>query len=88
MARIPTLFERDDGWSDWQHIRKGYRMACCDCGLAHNIEVFAARKSRIKARPGYITLGKKIGGAVIFLRAGRNERSTAQIRRHRKFAKS
>ena len=85
---MPTTFQNADGWSDWQHIRKGYRMACCDCGLVHNIEVFAARKSKVKARPGYITRGKKFSGALVLLRAARNERSTTQIRRYRKFAKS
>lgn len=30
--------ERDDGWSDWIHPLPGYRMACCDCGLVHDMQ--------------------------------------------------
>lgn len=27
------------GWSDWQlPVMRGYRMACCDCGLVHELE--------------------------------------------------
>lgn len=34
--RIET--EGDDGWSDWIHLLPGYKMACCDCSLVHNLE--------------------------------------------------
>ena len=28
-----------DGWSDWlRPIGRSYRMACCDCGLVHDLE--------------------------------------------------
>lgn len=27
-----------EGWSDWIHPLPGYRMACCDCGLVHDME--------------------------------------------------
>lgn len=38
MARYLKMVERDDGWSDWVHPMPNYRMACCDCGLVHNLE--------------------------------------------------
>lgn len=30
--------EGEDGWSDWVHPLEGYKIACCDCGLIHNME--------------------------------------------------
>lgn len=39
MPRYPVQVERDDGWSDWvQPLMDGYRMACCDCGLVHEMQ--------------------------------------------------
>lgn len=27
------------GWSDWVHpVQKGYRLACCTCGLTHEVD--------------------------------------------------
>lgn len=47
-------------------IKKGYKMACCDCGLVHRME-FA-----------HIPYGS---GRKIIFRAWRDERSTAAKRR-------
>ena len=86
--RYPTTIERADGWSDWQHMCPGFRMACCDCGLVHELQVRAHRPSRVKAKPGYICVGPKIKGARVMFRASRNMRATAQIRRARHKPKS
>jgi hypothetical protein len=51
--RYPAEVENDDGWTDWIHPLPGYRMACCDCGLVHNMEfdtedgevIFRARRN-------------------------------------------
>lgn len=64
MARFKAVKGGEDGWCEWQQpIRKGYKMACCDCGLVHTME-FRIYRGRIQ------------------MRAKRNERSTAQMRRH------
>jgi len=35
----------------WEYpIARGYRMACCDCGLVHIMEFRPINKSRIKMR--------------------------------------
>ena len=48
---------------EWiQPVRRGYKMACCDCGLVHTMD-FRVHKGRAQ------------------LRAWRNERSTAMMRR-------
>lgn len=38
MPRMPKMTAKEDGWTEWIHPLGGYRMACCDCGLAHDIE--------------------------------------------------
>ena len=35
----PVETENETGWSDWIRPRPGYRMACCDCGLVHEMEM-------------------------------------------------
>ena len=36
---------------EWQYpVAKGYRLACCDCGLVHILEFKPISKSRIKMR--------------------------------------
>lgn len=61
--------EQANGWSKWiRPVRKGYRLACCDCGLIHEID-FAL----INWPPG-----KKI-----IFRARRDNRATAAHRRGR-----
>jgi hypothetical protein len=51
MARI-IKYEVDNvkDWTPWvQPVPKNYRMACCDCGLVHNLE-FRIHKGRIQFR--------------------------------------
>jgi hypothetical protein len=50
-------------------VRNGYKMMCCDCGLVHVME-FA-----------HIKWGR---GRKIIFRAWRDNRATANTRRHRK----
>lgn len=50
-----------------QPARKGYRMACCDCGLVHVLDfrLLGGKHKRIQ------------------FRAFRNQRATAAVRRHK-----
>lgn len=53
--------------NEWQSpIHRGYKMACCDCGLVHELDFKIYKKKHV------------------LLRARRNNRSTANIRRHMK----
>ena len=62
--------QSSDGWTRWVPPRmKGYKMACCDCGLVHDMQFKIVPYGR--------------GFKVVF-RAKRNQRSTGQMRRHRK----
>lgn len=38
MAKFRQEHGDEDGWSDWIHPLPGYKMACCDCGLVHNMQ--------------------------------------------------
>jgi len=52
---------------EWvQPVRKGYKMACCDCGLVHSIDFRVVGNKRKKVQ----------------FRVFRNSRSTGQMRRH------
>lgn len=57
---------------EWvQPRRRGYKMACCDCGLVHTLNFRLVKWGR---------------GTKIQFQASRNERSTALMRRQRKAA--
>ena len=52
---------------EWiQPIRRGYKMACCDCGLVHTLD--------------FKTVGTR--SRRIQFRVFRNNRATAAVRRH------
>lgn len=45
---MATYKKAKDG--EWlQPVRKGYKMACCDCGLVHTLD-FRIHKNRIQFR--------------------------------------
>jgi hypothetical protein len=72
MPRFKQHEAGKNGWSEWVsplhgHGNKNYKMACCDCGLVHDIQ-FRVKKD-IKNRYSVI------------MRMRRNNRSTGQIRR-------
>lgn len=57
-----------DGWSKWeQPKRNGYRLACCDCNLVHEMQF------RIVASAN--------GGKSVQYRCRRDNRTTAALRR-------
>jgi hypothetical protein len=65
LAKVKQEYANEDGWSDWiRPINNKFRMICCDCGFAHDLE-----------------FDTDTDGHIMF-RASRNNRSTAQIRRH------
>jgi hypothetical protein len=86
--KIRTLVENDDGWTDWVHvgIDNNHRIVCCDCGLSHDFEFGVyfitgdekQRKKLVKA------LEAIQPDTFVKFRASRNNRSTGQVRRHKK----
>lgn len=47
MTKFEKMTENDDGWCDWIHPLEGYKMACCDCGLVHDMEFEVDDQGRI-----------------------------------------
>ena len=46
--KYETPEDRGDGWTDWvQPVRRGYKIACCDCGLVHSMN-FRIRRGRVQ----------------------------------------
>jgi hypothetical protein len=73
-----------DGWSDWQFPEmKRYRMGCCDCGLVHDLQFEVVKVTRQYRDGSFMTEPAK-GRYRVRFKAKRNNRSTAQIRRHKK----
>jgi hypothetical protein len=77
--------EEESGMSEWlMPEMKGYKMACCDCGLVHDIDFKVIRVKKIKdfadGSSSYQRVYKR-GKLQVMLRAGRNNRATGQLRR-------
>lgn len=66
-------------WSDWEAPRlKGYRMACCSCGLVHEMDF------RISSKPIHGKNGRPLQrskGSVLY-RVARDNRATGNMRRY------
>lgn len=60
--------------NEWQMpVMNGYKMACCDCGLVHILDFKVIDENDHE---------KEIDNVRVLFKADRNNRSTAQIRRH------
>ena len=92
MASYPVIQENPEtGWSDWLKPQmKGYRMACCDCGLIHELEFQIIRQKKLikeykdgnhKFEYSEVSNPKYH----ISLRARRHNRATAQHRRYKQY---
>jgi len=68
MAKFKNnVVEKDGDWTEWVYPnRKLYKMACCDCGLVHDMQFALVKRG--------------LGKAIVF-RARRNNKSTGQVRR-------
>lgn len=50
MARYRQEEAVNGRWSRWvQPVRRGYKMACCDCGLVHDMD-FRIEAGRVQFR--------------------------------------
>jgi hypothetical protein len=80
----PPAKDENGGYTDWIFPRRGnvYKLACCDCGLVHDLEFAVVNAEDIGG--GRIRIWKARGKNLqVAFRAKRNERSTAQMRRHK-----
>ena len=66
--------------NEWvQPIRNGYKLACCDCGLVHDIDFRPVKLDY--DRKNKIYEATVIPKAAVIFRVRRNNRATAGIRR-------
>jgi len=85
MARFRKEKAVDGEWSRWVTPVQDYKMACCDCGLVHNMQwrvlkVTDAHPDGMRFEAEEVPWGEYR----IAIRVSRNKRSTAQLRRHMK----
>ena len=85
MTRYRKMVEREDGWCDWIAPEAFYKMACCDCGLVHNLQFKVVRQIGRPDQHGYWKSAEpKEPSLQVVFRAQRNARATAAMRRKRK----
>jgi len=74
----------DDGWCEWIYpYMDDYRLACCDCGLVHQMQLKIVRVKHLSNKTMLVKDSKATSLTVAF-RAKRHERATAQTRRHKR----
>lgn len=84
MARHKIMHAGADGWSDWtQPTMDGYRMACCDCGLVHEMQFEALKVTSHNADGTWRATALSKDKYRVQMRARRHKRATAQTRRRR-----
>lgn len=85
MTKFKVETEMEDGWSRWvQPIMSGYKMACCDCGLVHNMEFQVLEVLRKNKDGTWKAVALDPVRYRVEFRARRNGRSTALMRRSKK----
>jgi hypothetical protein len=89
MPKYPTIQENEEtGWSDWlKPLMSGYKMACCDCGLVHELQFQVLKQKKLvkEYKDGnHVFSYEEVENPKyhVGLRARRNNRATAQKRRH------
>jgi hypothetical protein len=85
MAKHRRMVARDGGWCEWvEPIMDGYRMTCCDCGLVHDMQFKVLRKGAVNPDGSWRARELDPENYRVSLRARRNPRSTAAVRRYQK----
>ena len=83
MSHYKHKFRDYQGWTEWQYPARRYKMACCDCGLVHDMR-FEVRKISDSARGQFTLNGTASRRAYrVAFKIKRNKRATGQMRRKR-----
>jgi len=88
MPRMLKMQVEEDGWSELVAPENfKFRLACCDCGLAHDIKFYVMKEKDNKN--GYVSLTPLSGSSLSKLRIAfkmkRNNRSTSNMRKSNKY---
>lgn len=74
----------EDGWSDYETpVMSGYKMACCDCNLVHDVDFVVLRVTEHLPNGDWRAEELDQNEYRVALRARRNNRSTGQLRRRK-----
>jgi len=85
MTKYRQEIEGEDGWSrDIAPQMKGYKMACCDCGLVHDIDFRVVKVAKTYEDGGWDAEDVDDSEYRVIMKARRNNRATGQVRRHKK----
>ncbi len=80
--KFNKVVETDTGWSDWimPTPRRSYKMACCDCGLVHDMQFEPVEVKR--KRGGWTEVLSVLDPQNHWfrMRARRNDRLTEKLR--------
>ncbi len=80
MSRYRQEVEGREIWP----VMTDYKMACCDCGLVHNISFKTAVIVRQNKDGAFIAKEQKGKKFRVMLTVTRNNRATGQVRRHKR----
>lgn len=85
MSKFKQHVAGEGGWSEWDFpVMTGYKIACCDCGLVHDMEFGVLRVTKHNADGSWKAKELDSVKYRVQLRARRNNRSTGQMRRNKK----
>ena len=78
-----TFRVNEDGYCDWETpIMEKYRMACCDCGLVHNVDFQVLKIVKHNDDGTWDAEEMDPEDYRVGIRMQRNNRSTGQMRRY------
>ena len=83
MSRYRVLYAGEAGWAPSSWPATPVRMACCDCGLVHDIDLSIHKVTRL-GRSTFDAEVKPDRRHRVRWRWRVNKRATAQVRRHMK----
>lgn len=83
MARFQKVtVPNDKDFSEWQYPQmEGYKIACCDCGLVHDMEFGIVQNKKDLGNGNFEADEIEDETFRVKFRAKRNNRSTGQLRR-------
>lgn len=93
MPKYTVILDDGTGWSPWiKPVMEGYKMACCDCGLVHELDFGVVKQKKLikehkDGRHVYEYEAVENPKYQVTLRARRHTRATAQHRRRKKIIK-
>lgn len=82
--KVPNLQEDGSSQPVYPVMDRPYKMQCCDCGLVHDLQFYIERESNRKNNGEFDTELVEDKTLRVMFVVSRNNRATAQIRRHRR----